>query len=58
MTDLDREVLRVYEEIGALEPQEQGKALAKWWAYLNETCTREAPCIECRRELDNQGLSP
>jgi len=51
MTNLDREVLSIYEEISRLNtPEKQLRALTSWWQYLRETCSAEHPCIECLRE--------
>lgn len=53
MRQCDREVLSVYSEIFSLDSaNEQLRALTAWWQYLEDTCSRENPCIECQRELE------
>lgn len=53
MTNADKKVLNVYAAIKSLEtPEQRTDAIMGWWDYLNATCTRENPCVECVREME------
>ena len=52
MSQLDDLVLGVYDEIFSLPVELQVTALKSWWDFLQSTCTPDAPCIECRREME------
>ena len=55
MSRLDRIVLKKYDEIFASKPDgESQKGLFEYWDYLSKTCSEKKPCVECRREIENQ----
>jgi hypothetical protein len=54
MSNLDEQVLAVYEAVFSLPVEQQSEALNAWWSYLASTCTPDSPCIECLREMQAQ----
>jgi len=51
----DQEIKEIYEEIFSLDTVEkQHAALHSWWKFLQDTCTDETPCIECKRTLEQE----
>ena len=56
MTEAQKEVLSIYAEINSLDTEaKQLNALHTWWQFLNETCSKENPCVECRCWLETKG---
>ncbi len=55
MSNVDDNVLEAYEEIFALESDEQVvKAIANRWNALRNSCTEESRCAECLKEMEAQ----
>jgi hypothetical protein len=51
LQQLNDQVTAIYEEIDGVDGDEQRvRALRTWWKFLEETCTVDKPCIECRRD--------
>ena len=53
MNGLDNEIQAIYTEIYALDTiEKQQRALYSWQRFLQENCSSERPCVECRRQLE------
>jgi len=52
----DNHLLSIYQGIFSSDTeQELVTALTDWWSFLNEICTEDNPCSECRREREREG---
>lgn len=55
MNNIDQQIKEIYDEIFALDTiEKQQNALHSWWQYLQDNCTGETPCIECKKQLEQE----